>query len=63
MDSELRGDRVAGHRVVTEIREQIELDRREQRLRGQEPHSDLHHVGWIRLPLRHSSSPHSSELT
>ena len=48
---------LTGHRLVAELREQLQLDRREQRLRRPEPHPDLHDVGGIELHSRHYRFP------
>jgi hypothetical protein len=37
----------AGQHLVAELREQLQLDRRQQHLRRPEPHAHLHDVGWI----------------
>jgi hypothetical protein len=41
----------AGHRFGAELREQLQLHRREHRLGRPETHPDLHDVGWTELRL------------
>ena len=53
VEAEPFADLLPGHRLGAELREQLELHRREHRLRRPESHADLHDVGWVGLHLRH----------
>jgi hypothetical protein len=55
MEAEPLADLLTGHRVVTESREQLQPNGRQQRLRRPEPHADLHDVGGIEVCSRHGA--------
>src|SRR6476469_357118 len=46
-------DFLARHRLSAEVAEQVQLHRRQQRLRRTNSHADIHNVGRIQLNLRH----------
>jgi hypothetical protein len=62
VEAELLTDLRAGPKAVAETREESELDRRQERLRGPEPHPNLHDVTGVDLPRRALNCGHGASL-